>query len=735
MRNLFHKLCVGFILFMVTGVAGCGGGGNTSGSSPFENKAVISNDTVQIDTDVASKIVAFSNFSSAIPGQQKMIFAGSSPQITSLQVGQPILIGVTPETPNGFIGKVSSVENDLSGNAVVITEPAALNEVFETLSVKFRSSLTRKTVASVVSKYSKRSITQKMTNLLESISDSGTFTHTFDLSPDPNIKHDVTIGLTSDYSLDIDIKDYTVNSLNFSAAPVVTLTDDIGAKAKITLPSVEKTLAVIKGTSVPIPGTPLVIVPMFTLYFNASGKIEAAASISTTREVQYSASMSYNGVTWDKSVQIIADRKFTGHEIKAAAHVQAVLSPQLDLLINGMAGPFARFDFTGKVTVAPCSDPWLIAEAGATASIGARIRWTSLSHEFSNIILLPLSVVDQSIGPFPYTGIATGLVTDGMTKVPLSGVNITITDASGHKTNSSTNSSGIYSAALCPCTFQLAFLKHGYPKATITIDDIIVDKVSTHNVVMSTVVDHIKVNPANATVNAGEILQLTVTAYADPDETVIVPTVSADYTWIATGGKGAISSAGLFTAGTTAGSATVTTIYNGNPTLTSTATINISIARYRDCGNGTIADTYTNVLWLKNGNCFGRVAWPDAQSLVGNLASPGCGLSDGSKPGDWQLASTSDFLRLYDGPSVPTTWMLYPVPFIDFLQWVPPNYLPLSPSPSDWLNSNGFENIQPAKYWTLGYVYYYADLGAGGILVDLSGQSKYVLALKVGKCE
>lgn len=67
--------------------------------------------------------------------------------------------------------------------------------------------------------------------------------------------------------------------------------------------------------------------------------------------------------------------------------------------------------------------------------------------------------------------------------------------------------------------------------------------------------------------------------------------------------------------------------------------------RYVDCGDGTVLDLFTRLLWLEDATCAellgtdaeGRGDWPTAKSAVAQLAEPLCGLSDGSQPGDWRL--------------------------------------------------------------------------------------------------
>jgi hypothetical protein len=65
--------------------------------------------------------------------------------------------------------------------------------------------------------------------------------------------------------------------------------------------------------------------------------------------------------------------------------------------------------------------------------------------------------------------------------------------------------------------------------------------------------------------------------------------------------------------------------------------------RYVDCGNGTVADTMTGLIWLKQSNCLPAATWDDAKKAVARLKNGDCMLTDGSKPGDWRLPTNKEW--------------------------------------------------------------------------------------------
>lgn len=74
----------------------------------------------------------------------------------------------------------------------------------------------------------------------------------------------------------------------------------------------------------------------------------------------------------------------------------------------------------------------------------------------------------------------------------------------------------------------------------------------------------------------------------------------------------------------------------GNPQITSQP-------RYADQGDGTVVDSRTGLIWLRNADCWGKMSRQDALQAVARLASGECGLTDGSESGDWRLPTRDEW--------------------------------------------------------------------------------------------
>ncbi len=78
---------------------------------------------------------------------------------------------------------------------------------------------------------------------------------------------------------------------------------------------------------------------------------------------------------------------------------------------------------------------------------------------------------------------------------------------------------------------------------------------------------------------------------------------------------------------------------------------------FTDNGNGTVTDNRSGLIWLKNANCYNWQNWDTAQSKAAGLASGACGLTDGSKAGDWHMPEVWELTSLIDkrnNPALPT---------------------------------------------------------------------------------
>ncbi len=70
--------------------------------------------------------------------------------------------------------------------------------------------------------------------------------------------------------------------------------------------------------------------------------------------------------------------------------------------------------------------------------------------------------------------------------------------------------------------------------------------------------------------------------------------------------------------------------------------------RFTDNGDGSVTDTVTGLVWLKDAGCLPAANWATAIADANTLAAGQCGLADGSKAGDWRLPNLKELESLVD---------------------------------------------------------------------------------------
>ena len=111
-------------------------------------------------------------------------------------------------------------------------------------------------------------------------------------------------------------------------------------------------------------------------------------------------------------------------------------------------------------------------------------------------------------------------------------------------------------------------------------------------------------------------------------------------------------------------------------------------------GNGTVTDNLTGLIWLKAANynsttgTTGWETWANALAFCNTLNDGECGLSDGSKEGDWRLPNVMELLSLID-------WRYYYPALCNAV------------GTGQWSSGNAFTGVQDYYYWS-------SSPGAGG---------------------
>jgi hypothetical protein len=107
--------------------------------------------------------------------------------------------------------------------------------------------------------------------------------------------------------------------------------------------------------------------------------------------------------------------------------------------------------------------------------------------------------------------------------------------------------------------------------------------------------------------------------------------------------------------------------------------------RFTENGNGTVTDNLTGLIWLKNADCFpgsgNGLTWEGSLQAANSLATPSCGLSDGSVAGDWRLPNRNELQSLLD---------------FGFINPALSN----AAGTAQWTDGDAFSGVQSGSYWS-----------------------------------
>lgn len=154
--------------------------------------------------------------------------------------------------------------------------------------------------------------------------------------------------------------------------------------------------------------------------------------------------------------------------------------------------------------------------------------------------------------------------------------------------------------------------------------------------------------------------------------------------------------------------------------------------RFTDNQDGTVTDSVTGLIWLKNAGCFNPSLWADALTQVNALASGACGLADGSVAGDWRLPNLNELESVIDtNASNPA---LSPGTFVNVwnaIYWSSTSYFGgQAGSPNAWairMSDGRYMNDFVSNIKTAAYNQVWAVKGSGrGGAVQLQATGQYV---------
>jgi len=404
-------LCIFILSMIVLLFSGCGGGGNPVIPPPPDEltETVIPDTTKVVEEETVQEIV------SVTEDQSTIIFDKSTSQLEELTPGDVIVMGVTENTPEGLLRKVTNItKGGKDGSQVVVeTEFASLEEAIEQGSFEFDITLEPEDIEKGISY-------PKGVRLIEDKFETG-YSFSYELDKVLCNNHLIVDGeLSFDYHILLNgtIGFFKLKTLEFKNTVEskveldVTLTDSFSVGDL--LGDNPKTIFTIpfKKITVWVSYVPIVLKPQIDINVGLDGEIFAelttGVTISQEDEGAYVAGVEFDDGIWKEiKNEPVFSFEYREPSLSAEAKIKAYAGPQLELMLYGIAGPhcniYGYLDFEADIW----DDPWWELYAGLDVTAGLQLEiitkfWSAVysSPEFDIINYRTPEPIAQADGPF-----------------------------------------------------------------------------------------------------------------------------------------------------------------------------------------------------------------------------------------------------------------------------------------------------------------------------------------------
>ena len=406
---MWKKVIFLFLIVCLLSALLIGCGGVTPPPSDDLTEPIIPETTKVVDEESEQAITFVSE------NQSIITFDESTPQIEELTVGDIIVMGVTENTPEGLLRKVTNItKGGKDGSQVVVeTEFASIEEAIEQGSFEFDITLEPEDIEKGIS-YPKgvRPIEDKFETgysfsyELDKVLCNNHLIVDGELSFDYHILLNGTLGFFKLKTLEFK------NTVESKVELDITLTDsfsvgdllDDNPKTIFTIP--------FKKITVWVSYVPIVLKPQIDINVGLDGEIFAelttGVTISQEGEGAYVAGVEFdNGIWKEIKNEPVFSFEYREPSLSAEAKIKAYAGPQLELMLYGIAGPhcniYGYLDFEADIW----DDPWWELYAGLDVTAGLQLEiitkfWSAVysSPKFDIINYRTPEPIAQADGPF-----------------------------------------------------------------------------------------------------------------------------------------------------------------------------------------------------------------------------------------------------------------------------------------------------------------------------------------------
>jgi hypothetical protein len=299
---------------------------------------------------------------SGAPGQIRT--TGNAP----VSAGDVVAAGVSPATPNGYLGRATAVGHDSTSTVLTVTPTTLIDAVPQG---SFNMA-TGHTASARSAKATERAAADAGTQAVDrtvSCEAGGTVSVTGSLSITPRLNLSAHWG---GYSFSHPLGQLDTAALTASVTAAARLEAKATGTAGCTLDRTRIAQTHLSPVTVFVLGLPVVLVPTIDWNVKAGAKATVAIDTSLHGSVTASAGVSYQrNVGFRPNGDVHSELGFDPPTVTTSAHADAALEPVVSVLIYGLAGPSLNLSAGLAFDANPLQNPWwkLTAPVKVTASL------------------------------------------------------------------------------------------------------------------------------------------------------------------------------------------------------------------------------------------------------------------------------------------------------------------------------------------------------------------------------
>lgn len=346
--------------------------------------------------------------------QSRLVFERMTPQLSLIFVDDIIVGGSTLDVGNyaapfGFLRRVVNTYSESSGEFVIETIPAALDEAIQ------NGGQSQQVPVDFDAIYEEELLNGSALNRGDGIVPIGytppyaelriTFDHVvYDDDGDTTTTDDqvkargwVSVEPGAEVQLDFDIRNYQLQYFNF-----VTISKEsarVELFSKVNLLSFDERVPIAHYTFMPITFfigyVPVVITPELTVYVGANGKVSIELNTGVDQSATIVTGAKYENGNW-QTIKQISDSSLSKIEtvLKQSASVQAYAGPELAVKVYGAAGPYGRIRGHLTLSADPSATPWWTLKGGVKGEVGIKVEL--FSHVVASYTI-PITLIEDTV--------------------------------------------------------------------------------------------------------------------------------------------------------------------------------------------------------------------------------------------------------------------------------------------------------------------------------------------------